>query len=138
MFGSLIRLILILLFRTFLWGLMTASFTEMNLVGGLVLSAVIPMGNYKNLKMEAILPSVYKLILVPIQMIKETFQLILILKPEDVYTTEIVDAQAQNGSRLAKFVDVLVITSTPMSLVTGTKNDKEWHTHTLKERGRIL
>ena len=96
------------------------------------------MGNYKNLKMEAILPSVYKLILVPIQMIKETFQLIIILKPEDVYTTKIIDAQAQNGSRLAKFVDVLVITSTPMSLVTGTKNEKEWHTHTLKERGRIL
>ena len=136
MFGSLIRLILILLFRTFLWGLMTANFTEMNLIGGLVLSAVIPMGNYKNLKMEAILPSIYKLILVPIQMIKETFQLILILKPEDVYTTQIVDAHAQNGSRLAKFVDVLVITSTPMSLVTGTKNEKEWHTHTLKERGR--
>lgn len=136
MFGSLIRLILILLFRTFLWGLMTANFTEMNLIGGLVLSAVIPMGNYKNLKMEAILPSVYKLILVPIQMIKETFQLILILKPEDVYTTEIVDAQAQNGSRLAKFVDVLVITSTPMSLVTGIKNEQEWYTHRLRERGK--
>ena len=136
MFGSLIRLILILLFRTFLWGLMTANFTEMNLIGGLVLSAVIPMGNYKNLKMEAILPSIYKLILVPIQMIKETFQLILILKPEDVYTTQIVDAQAQNGSRLAKFVDVLVITSTPMSLVTGIKSEKEWYTHRLKERGK--
>ena len=95
MFDSLIRLILILLFRTFLWGLMTANFTEMNLIGGLVLSAVIPMGNYKNLKMEAIIPSVYKLILVPIQMIRETFQLILILKPEDVYTTQIVDAHAQ-------------------------------------------
>ena len=52
MFGSLIRLILILLFRTFLWGLVTANFTEINLVGGLVLSALIPMGNYKNLKME--------------------------------------------------------------------------------------
>ena len=62
---------------------MTANFTEMNLRGGLVLSAVIPMCNYKNLKMEAILPSVYKLVLVPLQMIKETFQLILILTPED-------------------------------------------------------
>jgi multisubunit Na+/H+ antiporter MnhE subunit len=135
MFGSLIRLILILLFRTFLWGLVTANFTESNLVGGLVLSALIPMGNYKNLKMEAILPSIYRLILVPIQMIKETFQLISILNPEDVYTTEIVDEQAQKGSKFAKFIDVLVITSTPMSLVTGTKNDREWHTHTLKEEG---
>ena len=136
MFGSLIRLILILLFRTFLWGLITANFTELNLVGGLVLSALIPMGNYKNLKIEAILPSIFKLVLVPIQMIKETFQLIFILNPVDVYTTEIVSQQAQRGSKLARFIDVLVITSTPMSLVTGIKNENEWYTHRLKERGK--
>ena len=136
MFGSLIRLILILLFRTFLWGLVTANFTEANLVGGLVLSAIIPMGNYKNLKMEAILPSIFKLVLVPIQMIKETFQLIFILNPVDVYTTENVSQQAQRGSKLARFIDVLVITSTPMSLVTGIKNENEWYTHRLKERGK--
>ena len=135
MFGSLIRLITILLFRTFLWGLITANFTENNLIGGLVLSAVIPMGNYKNLRMEAILPSICKLVLVPIQMVKETFQLIFILKPEDIFTTEFVDEQAQKGSKLAKFVDVLVITSTPMSLVTGSKSNEEWYTHSLRERG---
>ena len=136
MFGSLIRLILILLFRTFLWGLITANFTELNLVGGLVLSALIPMGNYKNLKMEAILPSIFKLVSVPIQMIKETFQLIFILDPVGVYTTENVSQQAQRGSKLAKFIDVLVITSTPMSLVTGIKNENEWYIHRLKERGK--
>ena len=136
MFGSLIRLITILLFRTFLWGLITANFTENNLIGGLVLSAVIPMGNYKNLRMEAILPSIYKLVLVPIQMVKETFQLMLILNPEDIYTTQFVDEQAQKGSKLAKFVDVLVITSTPMSLVTGSKSNEEWYTHSLRERGK--
>ena len=136
MFGSLIRLITILLFRTFLWGLITANFTEKNLIGGLVLSAIIPMGNYKNLRMEAILPSIYKLVLVPIQMVKETFQLMLILNPEDIYATEFVDEQAQKGSKLAKFVDVLVITSTPMSLVTGSKSNEEWYTHSLRERGK--
>ena len=136
MFGSLIRLITILLFRTFLWGLITANFTEKNLIGGLVLSAIIPMGNYKNLRMEAILPSIYKLVLVPIQMVKETFQLMLILNPEDIFTTEFVDEQAKKGSKLAKFVDVLVITSTPMSLVTGSKSDEEWYTHSLRERGK--
>ena len=135
MFGSLIRLITILLFRTFLWGLITANFTENNLIGGIVLSAVIPMGNYKNLRMEAILPSIYKLVLVPIQMVKETFQLIFILNPEDIFTTEFVDEQAQKGSKLAKFVDVLVITSTPMTLVTGSKSNEEWYTHSLRERG---
>ena len=122
MFGSLIRLITILLFRTFLWGLITANFTENNLIGGIVLSAVIPMGNYKNLRMEAILPSIYKLVLVPIQMVKETFQLIFIRKPEDIFTTE--------------FVDVLVISSTPMSLGTGSKSNEEWYTHSLRERGK--
>ncbi|MDA7436790.1 Na+/H+ antiporter subunit E [Synechococcus sp. AH-601-B19] len=136
MFGSLIRLITILLFRTFLWGLITANFTENNLIGGLVLSAIIPMGNHKNLRMEAILPSIYRLVLVPIQMVKETFQLILILNPEDIFTTEFVDQQAQRGSKLAKFVDVLVITSTPMSLVTGSKSNEEWYTHSLRERGK--
>ena len=136
MFGSLIRLILILVFRTFLWGLVTANFTEYNLMGGLVLSALIPMGNYKNLKMEAILPSIFKLVSVPIQVIKETFQLIFILDPVDVYTTENVSQQAQRGSKLAKFIDVLVITSTPMSLVTGIKNENEWYIHRLKERGK--
>ena len=136
MFGSLIRLITILLFRTFLWGLITANFTENNLIGGLVLSAIIPMGNHKNLRMEAILPSIYRLVLVPIQMVKEAFQLILILNPEDIFTTEFVDQQAQRGSKLAKFVDVLVITSTPMSLVTGSKSNEEWYTHSLRERGK--
>lgn len=136
MFGSLIRLITILLFRTFLWGLITANFTESNLIGGLVLSAIIPMGNHKNLRMEAILPSIYRLVLVPIQMVKETFQLMLILNPEDIFTTEFVDQQAQRGSKLAKFVDVLVITSTPMSLVTGSKSNEEWYTHSLRERGK--
>ncbi|MDA7622162.1 Na+/H+ antiporter subunit E [bacterium] len=136
MFGSLIRLITILLFRTFLWGLITANFTENNLIGGLVLSAIIPMGNHKNLRMEAILPSIYRLVLVPIQMVKETFQLMLILNPEDIFTTEFVDQQAQRGSKLAKFVDVLVITSTPMSLVTGSKSNEEWYTHSLRERGK--
>ncbi|MDA7432697.1 Na+/H+ antiporter subunit E [Synechococcus sp. AH-601-N23] len=136
MFGSLIRLITILLFRTFLWGLITANFTGNNLIGGLVLSAIIPMGNHKNLRMEAILPSIYRLVLVPIQMVKETFQLILILNPEDIFTTEFVDQQAQRGSKLARFVDVLVITSTPMSLVTGSKSNEEWYTHSLRERGK--
>ena len=94
------------------------------------------MGNYKNLKMEAILPSIFKLVLVPIQMIKETFQLIFILNPVDVYTTENVSQQAQRGSKLARFIDVLAITSTPMSLVTGIRNKKQWNTHTLKEIGK--
>lgn len=123
------------MFRTFLWGLITANFDQYNLLGGLVLSVIIPIGNYKNLKLKAILPSIIKLFIVPIQMLKETIDLMLIRDPEDVDATESKDENAIKGSRLATFIDVLVITATPMSLVTGVQDEQTWKTHTLRERG---
>tara|TARA_B100001175_G_scaffold222165_1_gene189140 strand:+ start:68 stop:463 length:396 start_codon:yes stop_codon:yes gene_type:complete len=125
----------LLMFRTFLWGLITANFDQYNLLGGLVLSVIIPVGNYKNLKLKAILPSIIKLCIVPIQMLKETIDLMLIRDPEDVDATESKDENAIQGSRLATFIDVLVITATPMSLVTGVQDEQTWKTHTLRERG---
>ena len=125
----------LLMFRTFLWGLITANFDQYNLLGGLVLSVIIPVGNYKNLKLKAILPSIIKLFIVPIQMLKETIDLMLIRDPEDVDATESKDENAIKGSRLATFIDVLVITATPMSLVTGVQDEQTWKTHTLRERG---
>jgi multisubunit Na+/H+ antiporter MnhE subunit len=119
-----------------LWGLVTGNFQEYNLIGGLILSLIIPIGNYKNLKLNAILPSIIRIIKVPLQLVKETFQLMLIYNPEDVHTEEEKDLFAQRGSKLATFIDVLVITATPMSLVTGTKDSKYWNTHTLKEKGK--
>ena len=132
---TLIRLLTLLMFRTFLWGLITANFDQYNLLGGLVLSVIIPVGNYRNLKLKAILPAIIKLIIVPIQMLKETIELILIREPEDVDATEIKDENAIKGSKLATFIDVLVITATPMSLVTGIQDEQTWKTHTLRERG---
>ena len=132
---NLIRLLTLLMFRTFLWGLITANFDQYNLLGGLVLSVIIPVGNYKNLKLKAILPSIIKLFIVPIQMLKETIDLMLIRDPEDVDATESKDENAIKGSRLATFIDVLVITATPMSLVTGVQDEQTWKTHTLRERG---
>ena len=128
-----IRLIIILLFRTFLWGLVTGNFGEYNLIGGLVLSAIIPIGDYKNLKLVAIFPSLIRIVRLPFQLIKETIQLMLIYKPLDQYTETERDLNAQKGSKLAAFVDVLVITATPMSLVTGSKDERFWETHTLSE-----
>ena len=119
-----------------LWGLVTGNFQEFNLIGGLTLSLIIPIGNYKNLKLNAILPSIIRIIKVPLQLVKETFQLMLIYNPEDVHAEEEKDLFAQRGSKLATFIDVLVITATPMSLVTGTKDSKFWNTHTLKEKGK--
>ena len=134
--ANLIRLGTILIFRTMLWGLVTANFQEYNLIGGLILSLIIPIGNYKNLKLNAILPSIIRIIKVPLQLVKETFQLMLIYNPEDVHAEEEKNLFAQRGSKLATFIDVLVITATPMSLVTGTKDSKFWKTHTLKEKGK--
>ena len=135
MITTLIKLLTLLTFRTFLWGLITANFDQYNLLGGLVLSVIIPVGNYKNLKLKAILPSIIKLFIVPIQMLKETIDLMLIRDPEDVDATESKDENAIKGSRLATFIDVLVITATPMSLVTGVQDEQTWKTHTLRERG---
>ena len=128
-----IRLLAVLLFRTFLWGLITGNFSEYNLIGGLVLSAIIPIGDYKNLKLVAIFPSLIRIVKLPFQLIKETIQLMLIYKPVDKYTETERNLYAQKGSKLAAFVDVLVITATPMSLVTGSKDERFWETHTLNE-----
>ena len=100
------------------------------------MSVIIPIGNYKNLKLNAILPSIIRIIKVPLQLIKETIQLMLIYNPEDVHAEEEKNLFAQRGSKLATFIDVLVITATPMSLVTGAKDNKFWKTHTLKEKGK--
>lgn len=131
-----IRLLTILIFRTFLWGLITSNFQQYNLIGGLFLSIIIPIGNYKNLKLDAILPSIIRIIAVPLQLIKETMQLMLIYNPEDVHSEEEKNLFAQKGSKLATFIDVLVITATPMSLVTGSKDNRFWKTHKVKETGK--
>lgn len=130
-----IRFLTILLFRTFLWCLVTGNFGENNIIGGLVLSAIIPMGDYNKLKFVAIIPSISKIIKLPIQLIKETCQLMLIQNPIDVHTEQRKNRFAQQGSKIAKFVDVLVITATPMSLVTGSQDEKKWSIHTVKEGG---
>jgi multisubunit Na+/H+ antiporter MnhE subunit len=130
-FRVLTKLIIILAFRTFLWGLVTANFTNINLVGGLILSAVIPMNDYRKLKLRAILPSIIKVILIPMQLIKETIELISIVNPKDSFILQGKSREAMTGSNLARFMDVLLITSTPMTLVTGEEED-QWRIHTLK------
>ena len=133
MMTTMFRLLTVLLFRTFLWGLITGNFEEYNLIGGLVLSAIIPIGDYKNLKLVAIFPSLISIVKLPFQLIKETIQLMLIYKPVDKYTETERNLYAQKGSKLAAFIDVLVITATPMTLVTGSKDERFWETHTLNE-----
>jgi len=128
---SLIKLLAILGFRTFLWGLVTGDFTHINLLGGLMLSAVIPINDYKNLKLRAIIPSIFKILLMPIQMIKETIDIISISKPRDKFVYQVKSKETMQGSKLASFLDVLLITLTPMTLVTG-EDKNHWRIHTLE------
>jgi multisubunit Na+/H+ antiporter MnhE subunit len=132
---SLIKLIIVLGFRTFTWGLITANFTNNNLMGGLLLSAIIPLNDYKNLKLKAIIPSILKILLIPMQMTKETVELIRMSKPRDKFVYQMKSVEAMQGSKIAKFLDVLLITITPMTLVTGEDNNR-WRIHTLESGGQ--
>ena len=66
-------------------------------------------------------------------MIKETIQIILLTKPKEVYIKEDKNLQGIRGSKLATFLDVLIITSTPMTIVIGEEGD-QWRIHTLAKR----
>ena len=133
LFNSLIKLIVVISFRTFLWGLLTGNFTNINIITGIVLSIIIPLNDYKNLRLVSIIPSIFKTISLPYQMIKETIQIILLTKPKEVYVKEDKNLQGIRGSKLATFLDVLIITSTPMTIVIGEEGD-QWRIHTLVKR----
>ena len=133
LFKSLIKLIVVISFRTFLWGLLTGNFTNINVITGIVLSIIIPLNDYKNLRLVSIIPSIFKTISLPYQMIKETIQIILLTKPKEVYVKEDKNLQGIRGSKLATFLDVLIITSTPMTIVIGEEGD-QWRIHTLAKR----
>ena len=133
LFKSLIKLIVVISFRTFLWGLLTGNFTNINIITGIVLSIIIPLNDYKNLRLVSIIPSILKTISLPYQMIKETIQIILLTKPKEVYVKEDKNLQGIRGSKLATFLDVLIITSTPMTIVIGEEGD-QWRIHTLVKR----
>ena len=133
LFKSLIKLIVVISFRTFLWALLTGNFTNINIITGIVLSIIIPLNDYKNLRLVSIIPSIFKTISLPYQMIKETIQIILLTKPKEVYVKEDKNLQGMRGSKLATFLDVLIITSTPMTIVIGEEGD-QWRIHTLVKR----
>ena len=132
---SLIKLVMILGFRTLIWGLITANFTNVNLIGGLVLSLIIPLNDYKKLKLRAIIPTVIKILFIPIQMIKETIEIMKMSKPNDKFIYQMKSSESIQGSKLATFFDVLLITLTPMTLVTG-EHDDQWRIHTLEGRDK--
>ena len=66
-------------------------------------------------------------------MIKESFELMLIQNPEDVFVEEEASHHARQGSVFAGFLDLFRITFTPMSLVTRRLSRSQWRVHMVKE-----
>ena len=123
------RLSLILLFRLSLWSLVTASFHSNNILIGLVVCLLIPFGDFRKLKLSPLISEIFLTLRLPIDMIKESFQLILISDPVDDFTEESLSQRAMNGSRYSKFLDLFRMTFTPMTLVTRLEESETWRVH---------
>ena len=128
------RLTLTLAFRLIFWLLITSNFNVSNILIGLVVSLAIPFGTYKSLQLNAILPSVFNILKTVPNLFSETLQLMLIKRPKDVFTVEPMSPSSIKGSKLAQFIQVIAITSTPMSLVVGKKDDINWSVHTVSNK----
>ena len=124
-----IRLSLILLFRLSLWCLVTASFQSKNIFIGLVVCLLIPFGDFRKLKLSPLISEVLLTLRLPIDMIKESIQLILISDPADDFSEESLSTRAKNGSRYSKFLDLFRMTFTPMTLVTRLEKSETWRVH---------
>ena len=123
------RLTLVLLFRITCWCLVTSSVETINLLIGLIVCLLIPFGDFRRLKMHALIPEILLILRLPYDMIKECFELMLISDPIDKFTEERVNIRATSGSKFAEFFDLFRITFTPMSLVTRRENSDVWRVH---------
>ena len=69
-------------------------------------------------------------------LVTETLQIVRIKRPTDVFTAQPMSPFSLRGSRFAQFIQVLAITSTPMSIVAGKKDDSNWIVHTVGDRSK--
>ena len=124
-----IRLSLILLFRLSLWCLVTASFQSNNILIGLVVCLLIPFGDFRRLKLSPLISEVLLTLRLPIDMVKESIQLILISDPTDNFSEESLSTRSKSGSRYSQFLDLFRMTFTPMTLVTRLEKSQTWRVH---------
>ena len=124
-----IRLSILLLFRLLCWCLVTSSFESSNIIFGLVVCVLIPFGDFPKLQLRALIPEILLTLRIPIDMMKESFQLMFISEPYDLFVEEPVSTRARKGSKYAEFLDLFRITFTPMSLVTRRKDVNSWRVH---------
>ena len=127
------RLILVLFFRITCWCLVTSSLEKTNLLIGLFICLLIPFGDFRKLKIHALVPELLLILRLPFDMINESFQLILIQDPVDNFQTQKINARARNGSRFSEFFDLFRITFTPMSLVTRRDSSERWRVHVVTQ-----
>ena len=134
---NLLRLSIIITFRLLLWCLMTSSFTVKNIGFGLVISCLIPFGQYKNLQLRSVLPEIVLTLKLPIDMLIESFKVMAIRRPRDKFTTIKISPMAKKNSQLSIFMDIFRITFTPMSMVVGRPDDDHWKIHTIVSSNQV-
>ena len=127
------RLILVLFFRIICWCLVTSSLERTNLLIGLFISLLIPFWDFRKLKIYALIPELLLILRLPFDMIKESFQLLLIKDPVDDFQNEKINVRARNGSKFSEFFDLFRITFTPMSLVTRRDSSETWRVHVVTQ-----
>jgi len=127
--GNFIRLSLVLFFRIICWCLVTSSLEVSNLLIGFFICLLIPFGDFRKLKVRALIPEILLICWLPYDMLKESLQLISIKDPVDTFRQEPMSQRAINGSKLAEFFDIFRITFTPMSIVTRRDDFDTWRVH---------
>ena len=121
-----------MIFRLSCWSLVTSNLDGKNIIFGTVVCLLIPFGAFRKLQINALIPEILLTLRLPFDMLKESFQLMLIPEPCDSFVEEAVSSRVRKGSKYAEFLDLFRITFTPMSLVTRRKDIESWRVHLVK------
>ncbi len=127
-----IKFLITIVFRTFVWTLITSNFSYFNILFGLVVSSIIPVGKFEKIDLFLVINQIFVTIMIIPQSLLETLNLILIRKPCDSFIQQ-ESVVSSNGSQFINFIDLLRITITPLSLVTRRIDNKSWRVHIIKE-----
>ena len=134
MIANFIRFVLVVAFRIGFWVLITSNFEITNLILGFVIAVVIPLGSYKSLMIKALIPSVLTILKIFPSLFIETWQILRIRRPIDIFKKQSMCLNTLQGSKFAQFIQVIAITSTPMSIVTGQYDDENWMVHIVGDK----
>ncbi len=127
-----IKYFITIAFRTFVWSLITSNFSYLNMLIGLIISSMIPIGKFEKIDLFLLTKEIFITIMIVPQALKETIDLILIKNPSDLFIEQ-ESVVKSTGSHFINFIDLLRITITPLSLVTRRADKKTWRVHIVKE-----